>query len=178
MNAESLGRRLVAVLAAVVLAPLAAAPAAAATPQWERISCAAGAIEQASLDQTKDGDTYLTVAGRLDCADPKQSAAFGYAIYEEHISFGVLYESNLRAYAPVAPSRFADRKRLMHPNDGLTLCVVTDSTVRVACVEVFFSPLDHRVVVRPLPTDAPLVQRPVQVVHGEGGPRPVCGHCW
>jgi hypothetical protein len=183
MHAESRTRRLVAVLAALVLgaiafAPLSAGPAAAATPEWVRIPCSEGAIDQATLDRSKEeGELFLTLAGHLDCADPKQSgAAFAYAVYQENLAFAALYTSNLRQYAAAGQSLFADRKRVT--TNTLTVCVVTDVDVRVACVEMYFDQLDHRYVVRPLATDDPLVQRPVQATPSEGGPRPVCGHCW
>ncbi|MFY1691278.1 hypothetical protein [Plantactinospora sp. WMMB782] len=176
-------RRLTALLVAAVASSLAAStlatgPATAADPLvWERIACTSGSIGTAALDETKEGD-FLALAGRLDCVQEKTGATFGYAVYEPGFAQGLVYMSHLRPYATVGASPFSERKRLPSGTVDFAICVVTDYLVRIECVRVVWDQLDHRLEVRPLDPEDPLVARTVRLVPPDWGPRPVCGHCW
>ncbi|MEO3746567.1 hypothetical protein [Plantactinospora sp. B5E13] len=174
-------RRLLAMLAAgavsVLTALSGAGPALAGEPVWHRIPCGSGAIDllDVETDEVK-GINYLTLAGHLDCADPKQTATFGYATYHEYEPQGVLYDIRLRPYATTAPTPFQETNALAPGAIGI--CVITDRTVRIGCVGVGWDP-EAGVTVEHLPTDDPLVDRCVRVVrHGDSMPSPVCGTCW
>ncbi|MEE6258048.1 hypothetical protein [Plantactinospora sonchi] len=175
-------RRLLAVLTAVAVTVLTAlsgaGPALAGTePVWHRIPCESGAFDlvEVETDEVK-GISHLTLAGHLDCADPKQTATFGYATYREHEPQGVLYDIRLRPYAATAPTTFHERNLLAPTSIGV--CVVTDRSVRVACVGVNWDS-EVGVTVEALPTDDPLVDRCVRLVrYDDSMPSPVCGTCW
>ncbi|GIG88195.1 hypothetical protein [Plantactinospora endophytica] len=171
-------RRLGAALAAVVITLLTAGPALAAEPVWERIPCSSGNLDTALLDRTKEGGDFLTLAGQLDCAEPKGVASFGYAIYQSAFAHGLVYESHLRPYATVGASPFADRKQVPAGPVDFGICVVTDYLVRIQCVRVVWDLLDAALDVRWLSTTDPLVDRTVRLVSSDWGPRPVCGTCW
>ncbi|WP_422770431.1 hypothetical protein ACN28C_27590 [Plantactinospora sp. WMMC1484] len=166
---------LVAALVTTVAVVVTAGPALAADP-WPRIPCASGTLDATVTDE-KEGD-FLTLAGQLDCADPKAAASFGYAIYESVFSHGLLYASHFRPYAPAGSTPFHEAKRVPDGEVDLAICVVTDYDARVACLRAVWDYLEGAVVVRPLPTDDPLVDRVVQVVAADWKPRPVCGTCW
>ena len=137
--------------------------------EWIRIACFSGAIDRVSVD-----GGLIEVDGHVDCGQSLPgSAAFMYALYRDKQA--VAYGSTVSIYGAVAPSPRSIRKDL--PAGMFGLCLVTDYTVRVACVTV--SPArGGMVTVADLPTGDPLVDQPVVVVGYGGWTDPACATCW
>lgn len=171
-------RRFLCVLAAVLLMPLGAAPAAASETTWTKLPCASGTLDE-SRTETVGTTTYVTLAGRLDCADPAGTGAtFGFAVYNGR-SNGSVREAGMGRYEAVPPTPFATRGRVVAgPQPRLGVCVVTDVAVRVVCVEVAWDPAQQAVAVRPLSTKDPLVDWKAYVVPDHAMSDPACGTCW
>lgn len=165
--------RFLTVLAAVVVTLFTAGPAAASEQEWERIACFSGAIDRAEVTE---GD-FLRLAGYLDCSVPKgvTGPAFGYARYPS-IGDGVINAVALRPYGYEAPAKFDEKGRIGLSKSPFGICVVTDYTVRVACVKVTWGGPGMPVLVEPLATDDPLVDRTSVLVWDWTG-NPVCGYC-
>jgi hypothetical protein len=169
--------RVLTVFAAAVLTLFAAGPAAAVEPGWERIPCTSGAIDRAEVT----GGNLLTLAGHLDCSAsvPKDSTIvprFGYARYES-LGPGEIRVVDLLAYSTAGPTTFAETRPAHLAHEPFGICVVTDYEVRVGCVKVSWGGPGTPVLVEPLATDDPLVDRTIMFVE-EWSSSPVCGYCW
>jgi len=141
---------------------------------WTRIPCFSGAVDDAVV--SRDGRS-LTLAWHLDCAasPDEPNARYGHGLYlakEEAIAPG----QGMRQYAWTAPTVHSETAKLP-PVADLGICVVTDVDVRIDCVRVTRD-ADGGVVVASLPTDDPLVDRPVRFVPKETEGGGTCGGCW
>lgn len=173
-------RGVVALVAAAVMA-VTATPAAADI-KWVTADCFSGTI-----DTTVVAGSGLGLQGRVDCADTGKGASFGIAHYYEGVESAGMYQSTMRSYAATAPTAFSVAKDTHAGLGTFALCVVTDASVRLACVKVvrYQKPSTTQsgspMVVTPLPTDDPYVRKQrvdLIVPDADSDPSPACGHCW
>lgn len=172
-------RRFGTALAGILLTLLAATPAAATDLPWERLPCTAGALDTIET-RTTNGFHSLALAGHLDCADPTGTGAtFGFGVYRGGGS-AVLAQSAMWRYERVPSTPFSMERVVPPRQPTFGVCVVTDETVRVACVEVAWDPARQIVVARPLYIKDPLVNHKVRVTDGpdNASTSPACGTCW
>lgn len=165
--------RVAAAAAAALLLAATPGPASAGSEEWQRIPCASGAIDEATV--SPDG-TYLTLEWHLDCvATPDvPRATYGHGLYGDK-DLAIAPGQGMRGYAKTAPTLHWGTARL--PGDDVAICVVTDYDVRVDCVRMARD-ARGQVVAQPLPTDDPMVDRPVRYIPFEQGGGGTCGGCW
>ncbi|MFC0526085.1 hypothetical protein [Phytohabitans kaempferiae] len=166
-------RVLAAVAALVIVTPI-GGPAAAGEVPWKRIPCTEGGIDRVAYDAASN---RLALEWHLDCADPSDSpAAWAYALYAEVGPLAEVSESVLIAYAPTAPTTFAQSRHVPPLVDAI--CVVTDYDVRIACVGLYRDSRGTLHTVSRLATDDPLVQMKARVFVDDHDSSPACGSCW
>ncbi|MEJ3742328.1 hypothetical protein WEI85_03395 [Actinomycetes bacterium KLBMP 9797] len=159
-----------------VLTPGPAVATASAASAFTPMPCFSG-----SINATPPNDYFLQVTGHLDCAS-SDAATFGIAHYygragdPSYIS-DAIFNSTLRRYATSAPTTFSVGNDFDSEDFGL--CVVTDYEVRVACLRITRDKNTSLYAVTPLPTNDPLVNRPVKgILHDFTRTGPSCGGCW
>jgi hypothetical protein len=171
-------RGVVALVAAAAMTAT-ATPAVAGDMKWTTAQCSSGTI-----DATFVAGSGLRLEGRVDCADTGTGATFGVAHY---YTLGTgMYLSTMRSYTAAAPTMYTVGKDTFAGPGTFALCLVTDPQVRVACVSVAryqaasTTQSGSPMVVTPLPTNDPFVQRPVEFIGDDvnGESSPACGHCW
>jgi hypothetical protein len=182
--------------AAIPTAPASAAPVlAAATPTatstgvsvsptasiptvyWITAPCATGGFGEMTVDRRQHA--FLPLSVTL-CSTYKSKFSFAVVAFRPDWSFALATPGNLRPYAQSGPASVVADLDLNpgFPLPTVGVCILSSSTVRVACVRV--DTTDGGVTTAtPVDVDDPLVNRPV-VYNGDlmpVPPDPECGTC-
>lgn len=164
------------VLTTVLAMVFTAGPVTAGETEWTRIRCLSGGIHATSVTDAE----FLVLKGHLDCANRRSRASFAYARYGDR-GIGVVFWFHLQPYSKFAPTEATVENQIAAATRRFAVCLVTDYSVRVACVMVTRNPGqqgEKAFTVAPLPPTAPYVNRKVMVTEYAVEHTPACGHCW
>lgn len=153
-----------------------ASPAQAAQP-WPPAYCATG---QFTGIETSIDEKQTALRGNITpCAPSLGDSRFALVVFSpDPFSIAFAYSHLVVSYEPNGPTPFAGVFRTK-PEGEVGVCAMRTLRDRIACVRVTFRD-DGPATMEPIPTDDPLVMKPVFYVEDEApepDPHGFCGSC-
>ena len=152
-------------------------PATTTTPseyrEWIPAYCATGSFDPLEID----AQLNVVIPGQATiCSTWAEKYSFTVVVFRPDRDTAFAFSSRLRSYLPTGPSPVR-AAFVTPPAVGSTgVCLMRSTTERIACLAIDVD-AQHRVTSRPLPTNDPLVTKPVSYQDDALKPEPGAGFC-